>query len=504
MPENGDRGPNPYQAAAEREERGKASLRRPSVVESPDLKKPKLEGSLDCAMREGEGAITPGEPIFGTQEESLQSEDVDIPIVAPSQAANIPASRAPQMVDLTEQDKRLDDELAGAAAPNRPDMGAGLLRLLSSDQSGSNPAAFNQALRAEASTCNLISNSSNSPNLPPGAASTSTANHLQPNPYPQEMPPWLADLHAGLQSLHQKADRQYNDITNGLQVQGVRLSHLEATTAEHTDRHTKTDLRLNNIEQKLREIDQIREELSRSPRQGPAPRSPRSPRSPRQPHFGYRDDISEEDLDFDLVAGGWIDARRDDAIQEVRNILQDTQLTDKVEEVWALYSRTSFVRIRLAIDVNLPISAKHKIQKGVLDKLKLKKYVSGVPGREQVKLWVTRSKTPEERVRTRAIVLCKTFYCKLPHKDPNQPPPFSELNVDIAWNGKVFFGKHQLLGNIQRDGEPKAYDLLLSDSRGNHLEWYIIAKAFAAVTGRQQEDLQDTWDRFGPSADRPE
>lgn len=46
----------------------------------------------------------------------------------------------------------------------------------------------------------------------------------------------------------------------------------------------------------------------------------------------------------------------------------------------------------------------------------MKKYVSGVPGSENIKLWITRSKTPEERLKTRAIVLCKTFYCKLPNK----------------------------------------------------------------------------------------
>ena len=324
-------------------------------------------------------------------------------------------------------------------------------------------------------------------------------------PFPQEMPPWLADIHAGLQSLHNKADRQYADITNGLQVQGIRLSHLETTTAEHADKHASADNRLSNIEQKLRDLESMREDLSRSPRHGPAPRSPRSPRSPRHSNFGgYRDDFSEDEPDFDLVAGGWTDARRDDAIQETKTILQDAQVSDKVEEIWAPYSRTSFVKIRLLFEPNMPIAAKRKLQKTVIDKLKLKKYVSGVPGSENSKLWVTRSKTPEERVRTRAIVLCKTFYCRLPNKDPLLPNPFPESSIDIAWNGKVFCGRHQLLGNIHRDGEPSAYDLLLCDSRGNHPDWYIIAKAFQAATGRAQEELQAAWDTYGPSSDRPE
>ena len=37
---------------------------------------------------------------------------------------------------------------------------------------------------------------------------------------------------------------------------------------------------------------------------------------------------------MDLVAGGWVDARRDDAIEEVKNILRDVSMLDQVEEIW--------------------------------------------------------------------------------------------------------------------------------------------------------------------------
>ena len=317
------------------------------------------------------------------------------------------------------------------------------------------------------------------------------------------MPPWLADIHAGLQGLHDKADRQYSDIVAGLQTQGVRLSHLETVTAEHTKRHEQSDSRLSSIETKLKELETLKDNLSRSPRQAIAPRSPRSPRSSRNQHAGS-EVFGDEDLDFDLVAGGWIDAKRDDAIQEARNILKDANVLDQVEEVWAPYSRTSFVKIKLILDHSSSIAIKRRTQKTILDKLKMKKYVSGVVGSENIKLWVTRSKTPEERKMTRAIVLCKTFYCRLPHKDPTQPNPFSEQTVEISWNGKVFIGRHQMLGNVYRDGEPAVFDLILTDNRGNHLDWYIIAKAFSQATGRTEDELQTVWDTHGPSTDRPE
>eukprot|EP00439_Symbiodinium_sp_Y106_P015562 s5677_g2.t1 len=194
---------------------------------------------------------------------------------------------------------------------------------------------------------------------------------------------------------------------------------------------------------------------------------------------------------MDLVIGGWVDARRDDAIEETKNILRDAQVFDQIEETWAPYSRTSFVTLRLIFEKDLPVALKCRKQSSILEKLKAKKYVSGVAaGSQDVKLWVTRSKSPEERRMTRAIVICKQFYVGLPNKDPSQPKPFAENAIDISWNGKVFIGQHQLLGNVHRDGEPGAYDLLLTDARGNHLEWYLFSKVFAKVTNR--------WDQYRP------
>ncbi|CAE7235435.1 unnamed protein product [Symbiodinium sp. KB8] len=215
------------------------------------------------------------------------------------------------------------------------------------------------------------------------------------------------------------------------------------------------------------------------------------------------DDFADDEPDFDIVVGGWTDARRDDAVEETRNLLKDAQIFEQVEEIWAPYSRTSFVKLRILFDPAKPMSlgAKRSKQKELLDRLKSKQYLSGIPGSEKKVLWATRSKTPEERLKTRAIVLTKEFYSNLPHVDPTKKDKlFAPHNIDIIWTGKVYIGRHQLLGNVHRDGEPSVNDFLLSDSRGNHLEWYLLAKPFAELTGRSPEDLQDTWDKHGPSS----
>ena len=490
-----------------KESSNKVSVRRPSIAEVPEMKKPKLEGSSSgetdadmAGLPANFGDVSPGRAISGTQEDSFEGSDVDIPALGQASspsfatpAAEIPhftslvsPKEGPQLVDLTAQDAQLDAQETDELAKAVPDRGAGLMRHLNSNSelNPTNPLLFNATARA-----GMLE-------MP------SSHMHATPTPYhnqaPAEMPPWLSEIHQGLQSLHAKADRQYIEIQTGLQTQGVRLSQVEAVTAEHTDQHRHTAAKLKTLEDKIAELQALKDFAPRSPKmtRGMSRSPPRSPRSPRHSTAAF--ETYDDEPDMNLVAGGWSDARRDDAVEEARNILKDAQLLDQVEEIWAPYSRTSFIKIRIIFERDASIAMKRKKQSSILEKLRSKKYVSGVPGSEGVKLWVTRSKSPEERRMTRAIVLCKEFYARLPHRDPTQPHPFPENTIDISWNGKVFIGRHQLLGSVHRDGEPTVHDMLLTDARGNHLEWYLFSKAFGLLTGRPEEDLTEVWDKHRP------
>ena len=57
---------------------------------------------------------------------------------------------------------------------------------------------------------------------------------------------------------------------------------IETVTSEHTDRRQRTEARLTFLENKMQELQTLREDLSRSPRQGLAPRSPPDRRAPRE------------------------------------------------------------------------------------------------------------------------------------------------------------------------------------------------------------------------------
>ena len=455
-----------------------------------EVKKPKL--SNDQEMK-----IEPGEQI------TSQETDVDIPELEQanspsfaSQARDVPTGHVLH-IDMTQCDDEDDaanasdapDELSEAhTEPNRQAAGIGDPVQFDAKQFDAKPPP--KVFPA------LIHNDAAFNSVPPPPQVNYTA--------PQDMPPWLQDIHQGLQSLHTKADRQFATFSSELQSQHARLSHLEGISSEHTGRHEATESKVTALERKIRQLEESIENRSRSPAArfgNPGHRSPRSPRSLRQGGGLRFDEQVEEDLD--LVFGGWTDARRDDAIEETRNILRDINSLELAEEIWSPYSRTSFVKVRLVFpDPEAHISKRRKFQTEILEKLKRKSYVSGVPGSEKTKLWMTKSKTPEERSRIRAIVLTKEFYKHLPNVQEGLPHPFNDSNIDISWNGKVFAGQHQLLGSIHREGEPGIHDVLLSDAKGNHLEWYLLSRTFAAASGRPADSLQDCWDRFGSSGVR--
>ena len=467
--------------------------KRSGAVALPDLKKPKLHNDQEMKIEPGA---------------SIESQETDVDIPPPqqadspsfaSQARDIPERRV-LTIDMTQNDDDDDvethheapDELEEARCPlpnPSPNLHAAGPNLHAAGIGS--PAQFD-AIPAGAFPV-LITNDAafNSKPPPPPQVNYSA---------PQDMPPWLQDIHQGLQSLHTKADRQFSVFSTELQKQHIRVSNLETAVSEHSTKHTSNEGKISMLEKKIRQLEEsIEQQRSRSPARTNQQVGSRSPRSPRSPRLGFRqDDFVEEDLD--LVFGGWTDARRDDAIEEARNILKDVDALQLAEEIWTPYSRTNFVKVRLIFpDPEAHISRRRKFQTELLDKLKKKSYVSGVPGSEKCRLWMTKSKTPEERARIRAIVLTKEFYKGLPHVDASLPPPFNDNNIDISWNGKVFLGRHQLLGSIHREGEPQANDVMLSDSKGNHLEWYLIARTFAAATARPAETLQDCWDRFGSS-----
>ena len=317
-------------------------------------------------------------------------------------------------------------------------------------------------------------------------------------------PPWISDLLDSMATLHQKQDRTHVDVLefgNEIKNQGLRLDTLELGVKEHTQLHESAKHRLDELERQVRDL---RNQPSRSPTPSRGPQTPRRgtsnlPRSPRSPHFAYDEQRPDTD-DLQIVIGGWTDARKPEAFEEVKHmlsLLSNVGHPDCVSELWAPASRTNFVRLTLAFpDGNAHISVLRTCQNTIIAALKTKAFKNGIQGQNGCKLWATKNKNPEERARVRACVLTKVFFESLPdHQGHKVSPP------EIVWQGRVFLDHVQVLHHIDKK-DPVAGDCFLPDNRGNHMEWFISASAFSAATGRPSETLQECYNQYGSSSTR--
>ena len=314
-------------------------------------------------------------------------------------------------------------------------------------------------------------------------------------------PPWISDLLDSMATLHQKQDRTHVDVLefgSEIKNQGLRLDTLELGMKEHAQLHESAKTRLDELE---RQVQDLKNQASRSPTPSRGPQTPRRgsgghPRSPRSPHFAT-EDVRPDTDDLQIVVGGWTDARKSEAFEEVKHMLHNVGHPECCAELWAPASRTNFVRLTLAFpDPNAHISILRTFQNKIIAALKTKAFKSGIQGQNGCKLWATKNKNPEERARVRACVLTKVFFENL--------PDFQGCKVaapEIVWQGRVFLNHVQVLHHIDKK-DPVAGDCFLLDNRGNHMEWFISASAFAAATNRPPDTLQECYSQYGSSSAR--
>ena len=500
-------------------------VRKPSIQEVPDLKKAKTEApdiDMPAALH-----VEPGDSI----ESQGSAEEANIP-TSPHFASNLTAAPHFDLTvnddgDKTQEDEdepdvevvlpgsKAPDELAGAdidalpAAPVAPEFGA--LHAATPNSTNSSRNLYPNSSRIQNSSG---SEGNQQPGLrqgpQPAAGILKWAgldkepappfSDLGNVPYPETMPLWVQEIRDGFFGLHQKADRIHQEMVSfgpELQAHSTRIESLEQVASEHTSRHLAQEQRIHALEAKLEALLHDKSDMrSRSPSRTGLGTGNRSP-SPRSPRFSRGDHFGEPE-DLDIVVGGWSDARKNDAFDEVKNIFQAIQHEDAIEEIWSPYSRTSFAKVKLRFpDPQATIQVRRQFQMMLVGKIKNKNFKSGVPGSDGLKIWATKSKTPEERAKIRAIVLTKEFFKQVKAAGAAK---YTEDQIEISWQGKVYIDRYQLLGSVERDGEPQMYDVCIEDSKGNHMNWYIKAAMFSIVTGHPQELLQETWLTTGPTS----
>ena len=465
-------------------------VRKPSLQEIPDFKKPKIE-IPDADMVEGHAA--PVEP--GHIDTQSTEPDVEIPV---SPHFPIPTQVAAHY-DLTREDDE-DDVVLTTAEKANPYSSKAPEELAEATNAHALPAVssatavpLNSVHPASVlpTAAPLIHNnpaSSNSSVLQSGPPQRGAgiarwafqSEQAQPPAYapiPENMPPWIQDIKDGFFGLNQKADQIHQEMCSfsaELQSHSVRISSLEQVASEHSSKHDSTDSRIKALEAKIEVLLAQNETLSaqntnrsRSPSRTGLGTGVRSP-SPRSPRFIHRGEFLGQNDDFDVVVGGWNDARKTDAFEEIKNVFKAIGHEDAIQDLWAPYSRTTFAKVTLAFpDPNAHLNIQRQFQTQLIAKIKARNFQSGVPGSEGNRVWATKSKTPEERAKVRAVVLTKEFYKT---QSPGEGlPNFDESTIEISWAGKVYIDRFQLLGSVDRDGEPRPYDVCIEDSKGNHI-----------------------------------
>ena len=243
-------------------------VRKPSLPDTPDLKKPKLE------PRDESMCVEPGEPINSQSAEA----DVDLP-TSPHFARDIPhfdlTTDGGAKPDTTQREEDDDSDVCKVHDDDRDE-------LTKANAAANDAHTLPPGTLIHNDAANLIHNS-----LPaepqPGAGiskwafglpstnnSSGVPNNLggpvrnvPPSGYahfqgaPEVMPPWVQETRDGFFGLHQKADAIHQEMSNfGAEVQahGVRLSTLERVAEEHTNRHEKSDARIKALESKIEEL----------------------------------------------------------------------------------------------------------------------------------------------------------------------------------------------------------------------------------------------------------
>ena len=267
-----------------------------------------------------------------------------------------------------------------------------------------------------------------------------------------ESPPWVRSLFESIELMHHKQDsvsRSMASMSKDVDTAKARLDNLEEVTHHHNVAHKAAVARMDELERELQFLKSRTSRMTgdngargRSPTppfRGDGDRSPAGSRSPR-----------DAEAEFQIVIGGWKDARKTEAEEEAEKVLVAAGFPGVIKECWAPHIRTTFLKVTLhypAHAVTLP--AKRTWQMKLIQAVKSLSYTSGAPGSEGAEIWISKQRSVEERHKIRALVVTKEFIEKLKRKtgtDCEAP--------EIDWRGRLYVGVNQLMGNAERE-EPQ-------------------------------------------------
>ena len=310
---------------------------------------------------------------------------------------------------------------------------------------------------------NLL-NSLQAPEAPP---STSTESHMHPSP------PWLQSLQNDLQRLVLQQDsllQELNNCATTTRKNSECIHTLQTRSEAHERLHAEAESRITKLEREVAEI-RSRPVSPYTPRGGMG--TPRGQGSTTASSAGGRP-ID----DFQLVVGGFVNARRIELQEEIRQFFEKHSVPQVLKEVHVPYLRSNIARIELNFPHSADVSQRRQIQAQVLQVLK-ENYETSLPNQDTNKLWFQRNRSPEDRQMIRSILRTKDIMQSLAQPDSR---------TEFEWRGRVYLDGENVLFHVsQRPATGEHY--LLSDVRGSHNGWYVDVSLVARLLGRSTHDI---------------
>ena len=261
-------------------------------------------------------------------------------------------------------------------------------------------------------------------------------------------PPWAVAMQSGINKLEsgqQDIAQAFQDTRQDLRAVIDKVSHLESRQDQQLHRTRDIETRMQDMERELREL------RSRSP--SLAPGTP--PWGGHPPGGGSHHDS------WQLVVGGWVDARRVDMEDEVRRWFADVGCAPLLRDIHGPQVRGNTCRVSLVYTEDTD-RANRQIQVKLLQCLQARGCASRIDGQAGKVLWVKRNRSPEERATVRALVSLKALVAQ--HAAPS--------TFEFDWRGKFWLHGQQVLFHV---GATAAKDgaLLLLDARGRETGWWV-------------------------------
>ncbi|CAE7919385.1 unnamed protein product, partial [Symbiodinium necroappetens] len=301
-------------------------------------------------------------------------------------------------------------------------------------------------------------------------------------------PPWLQGLQQELQTIVRTQKQMASQMQDsGREVGKIQESirHLHLGQDNLAKRADEQEAALAQMRKEFRELEKEVQDLRSAP-----PTRPVSPVSTPRGGQGYAransprfDAAGQREVDeLQLVAGGWIEAKREHVEADVQAMFDQLQARPLLKAVYVPYVRSSFCRIELVYtDDN--IWARRKVQSTVLQHLKGLSFRSSVAGQESARFWFSRNRTQQDRAKIRAILQTQSLCHKY----------LDESLVEKDWRGKVWACGTQVLFHVERDARP-SQTLMLIDSRGNETGWFLNVEQLVARLGATQDAILAVFD----------